>query len=92
MFKCNQFAHIVKNCPQNKRHAEKPEHSNIADFSNGRDSFEVEDMGLWIGTNINTNVWFIFSRATKYMTNNRSLFIDYKQYEYPVDVYLGTAQ
>ena len=87
-FKCNQFGHIVKNCPQNKRFAEKREHSNFTDYSNGKDSFEIEDMGLWIGANTNSNEWFIDSGATKHMTNNRSLLFDYQQYEYPVNIYL----
>ena len=89
--KCNQVGHIVKNCTQNKRYSAKHEHSNNAEFSNGEDSFEVEDMALLSGTKASINEWFIDSGATKHMTCNSSLLFDFKQYDHPLKIYLGES-
>ena len=90
-FKCNQVGHIVKNCTQNKIYSAKHEHSNIADFSSGEDSFAVEGMALLSGTKTSINEWFIDSGATKYMTCNGSLLFDFKQYDHPLKIYLGDS-
>ena len=73
------------------RYSAKHEHSNIADFSNVEDSFEVEDMALLSGTKTSINEWFIDSGAAKHMICNRSLLFDFKQYDNPLKIYLGDS-
>ena len=77
-YKCNQVGHIVRNCPLNRNNS-KGEHTNIA---------EGGDAAL-ISCTESTNEWFIDSAATKHMTHNKSLLMNYTQYKTPTDIYLG---
>ena len=77
-YKCNQVGHIVRNCPLNRNNS-KGEHTNIA---------EGGGVAL-IPCTEPTNEWFIDSAATKHMTHDKSLLINYTQYKTPTDIYLG---
>ena len=77
-YKCNQVGHIVRNCPLNRNNS-KGEHTNIA---------EGGGVAL-ISCTEPTNEWFIDSAATKHMTRDKSLLINYTQYKTPTDIYLG---
>ena len=77
-YKCNQVGHIVRNCPLNRNNS-KEEHSNVAEGGN---------VAL-ISCTEPTNEWFIDSAATKHMTHDKSLLINYTQYKTPTDIYLG---
>ena len=57
----------------------KGEHSNVA---------EGGDVAL-ISCTEPTNEWFIDSGATKHVTHDKSLLINYTQYKTPTDIYLG---
>ena len=76
--KCTQVGHIVRNCPLNRNNS-KGEHSNVA---------EGGDVAL-ISCTEPTNEWFIDSAATKHMTHDKSLLINYTQYKTPTDIYVG---
>ena len=89
-FKCNQSGHIVKNCPQNKQNAGRTEHSNIADNSLSDDK-KYEDVALPSSITNRTNEWFIDSGATKHMTFDRSIMINFVKYEHPLSIYLGDS-
>ena len=89
-FKCNQFGHIEKNCPQNKRNAGRNEHSNIGENSLSDDE-KYEDVALLSSTKNRTNEWFIDSGATKHMTFDRSIIINFVKYEHPLKIYLGDS-
>ena len=89
-FKCNQFGHIVKNCPQNKKNAGRTDHSNIAENSLSDDE-KYEDVALLSSITNRTNEWFIDSGATKYMTFDRSIMINFVKFEHPLNIYLGDS-
>ena len=76
----------MKNYPLNK-------HSgvNIAENSEHSESqgFESEDVALSLSTNDRTSKWFIDSAATKHMTYNRSILMDFIQYKHSLKTYLG---
>ena len=80
-FKCNQNGHIVRNCPfNNNRNFSRNEASNMA---------EIEGIALISSTTNQRNEWFIDSAATKHMTSNRNILIDYVTYKQPTKIYLG---
>ena len=89
-FKCKQFGHIVKNCPQNKRNAGGTEHSNIAENILSDDE-KYEDVALLSSITNRTNKWFIDSGATKHMTLDRSIMINFVKYEHPMKIYFGDS-
>ena len=76
-YKCNQVGHIVRNCPLNRSNS-KGEHSNVA-----------EGGIALISSTEPTSEWFIDSAATKHMTHDKSLLMNYIQYKTPTDIYLG---
>ena len=67
-YKCNQVGHIVRNCPLNRSNS-KGEHSNVA---------EGGCIAL-ISSTEPTSEWFIDSAATKHMTHDKSLLMNYIQ-------------
>ncbi len=77
-YKCNQVGHIVRRCPLN-RSSGKGEHSNVA---------EGGGVAL-ISSAEPTSEWFIDSAATKHMTHDKSLLVNYTEYKTPTDIYLG---
>ena len=80
-FKCNQNGHIMRNCPfNNNRNFSRNEASNMA---------ENEGIALISSITNQRNEWFIDSAATKHMTSNRNILIDYVTYKQPTKIYLG---
>ena len=86
--RCSRIGHVVKNCPLNKRNS-----VNIAENSERSESqgFESDDVALSSSTNDRTSEWFSDSAATKHMTYNRSLLMDFIQYKDPLKIYLGVS-
>ena len=76
-YRCGQFGHIVRNCPK------KNENSNMA---------ESDGIALISSAASRTNKcqkWFIDSAATKHMTYDKGILVDYVQYKQPTNIYLG---
>ena len=95
-FKCQEFGHIVKNCPLNKR---KPEYSHVTeDCKEHSDINELEtdlpvnfqELGLISSTKIKlSNGWFIDSAASKHMTYEKSIIHDFTEFHEPMEIHLG---
>ena len=79
-FKCKQAGHIVRNCPLNNNRNYKGEQSHLVE--------EGKHIAL-ISTMEPNDKWFIDSAATKHMTHNKNLLMDYIEYDTPTEIYLG---
>ena len=77
-YKCPQIGHFVKNCPLNRiaEHDCKQQDDSIA---------------LNSSTTCRNRVirWYIDSGATKHMTFEKDLIVDFYEYEQPSKIYLG---
>ncbi|CAB4021584.1 Retrovirus-related Pol poly from transposon TNT 1-94, partial [Paramuricea clavata] len=85
-YKCQQIGHIVKNCPLNRKNNQ----SNVAEEST---RLEQQDGEIALNSTSTSskqnNHWFIDSGATKHMTFQRHLIVDYVKYKQPSKIYLG---
>ncbi len=79
-FKCKQVGHIARNCSFNNNRNNKSEQSHIVE--------QVQHLAL-ISTMEPNDKWYIDSAATKHMTHNRNLLVDYVKYDTPTEIYLG---
>ncbi len=79
-FKCKQVGHIARNCSFNNIRNNKNEQSHIVE--------EVQHLAL-ISTMEPNDKWYIDSAATKHMTHNKNLLVDYVKYDTPTEIYLG---
>ena len=80
----------MKTCPQNKKSAGRTERSNSAENSLSDDK-QYEDVALLSSITNRTNEWFIDSGATKHMTFDRSIMINFIKYEHTLNIYLGDS-
>ena len=83
-YKCEQYGHIVKNCPLNKKNGK----SNIAEHKEENQGCEMALNSMTSERN-EKDYWFIDSGATKHMTSHKELIIDYVVYKAPSKIYLG---
>ena len=82
-FKCQQVGHFVKNCPLNRTQG----HSSIAehDCKQQDDSIALNSSTTCRNRDI---CWYIDSGATKHMTFEKDLIVDFYEYEQPSKIYL----
>ena len=86
-FKCQQIGHIVKNCPLNNQ---KHNQSNVAEENTGSKQQDGEiALNSTLTNSKQSNQWFIDSGATKHMTFQKELIVDYIKYKQPSKIYLG---
>ena len=83
-YKCQQISHFVENCPLNRRQ----DHSSIAehDYKQQDDSIALNSSTTCQNRDIR---WCIDSSATKHMTFEKDLIVDFYKYEQPSKIYLG---
>ena len=83
-YKCQQIGHFVKNCPLNRRQG----HSSIAehDCKQQDDSIALNSSTTCRNRDIR---WYIDSGATKHMTFEKDLIVDFYEYEQPSKIYLS---
>ena len=83
-YKCQQIGHFVKNRPLNRRQG----HSSIS-----KDDCKQQDDSITLNSSAtcrNRDIrWYIDSGATKHMTFEKDLIVDFHEYEQPSDIYLG---
>ena len=83
-YKCQQIGHFVKNCPLKRKQG----HLSIAEH----DCKQQDDsIALNSSTTCRNRVirWYIDSGATKHMTFEKDLIVDFYEYEQPSKIYLG---
>ena len=78
-YKCQQVGHLVKTFPLNGKHG----HSSIAEHDCKQQN---DDIALTSGM---TCRWYIDSGATKHMTFEKDLIVDFIEYKQPSKNYLG---
>ena len=91
--KCKQFGHVVKNCPQNKKRGE----SYIADTDAITEEIkthtiegQLEEIALPASTRCKlNNGWYVDSGATRHMTFQKNLLLDFVEFNKPSRIYLG---
>ena len=83
-YKCRQIGHFVKNCPLNRTQG----HLSIAehDCKQQNDSIALNSSTTCRNRDIR---WYIDSGATKHMTFEKDLIVDFYEYEQPSKIYLG---
>ena len=83
-YKCPQIGHFVKNCPLNRRQG----HSSMAkhDCKQQHDSIALNSSTTCRNRDIR---WYIDSGATKHMTFEKDLIVDFDEYEQPSKIYLS---
>eukprot|EP00795_Rhopilema_esculentum_P007491 gene7491-13268_t len=95
-FKCQEFGHIVKNCPLNKR---KTAYSHIVEEKHPQEaannakviqSIDFQEMGLISSTKGElSDGWYIDSAASKHMTYEKGILLDFVGYKKPMEIHLG---
>ena len=83
-YKCQQVVHFVKNCPLNRKHG----HSSIAEHDCKQQNGDIALNSSMIRRKLD-NHWYIDSGATKHMTFDKDLIVDFMKYEQPSKIYLG---
>ena len=91
--KCKQFGHVVKNCPQNKKRGE----SYIADTDAITEEIktrtiedQLEEIALPASTRCElTNGWYVDSGATRHMTFQKNLLLDFVEFNKPSRICVG---
>ena len=83
-YKCQQVGHFVKNCPLNRKHV----HSSIAEHDCKQQNDDIALNSSMIRRKLD-NHWYIDSGATKHMTLEKDLIVDFIKYEQPSKIYLG---
>ena len=83
-YKCQQVGHFVKNCPLNRKHG----HSSIAEHDCKQQNDDIALNSSMIRRKLD-NHWYIDSGATKHMTFEKDLIVDFMKYEQPSKIYLG---
>ena len=83
-YKCRQIGHFVKNCPLNRTQG----HPSIAEHDCKQQN---DSIALNSSTTCRNRVirWYIDSGATKHMTFEKDLIVDFYEYEQPSKIYLG---
>ena len=82
-YKCQQVSHFVKNCPLNRKHG----HLSIEEHDCKQKN---DDLALHSGmTCRKRDNWYIDSGATKHMTFDKDLIVDFIEYKQPSKIYLG---
>ena len=88
-FKCGKLGHIVRNCSLNKKGSRNQ--SYLAD-GNGevQASPKKDEIALSSASSQGrSKLWYIDSGATKHMTSEKDLIVDYVQYPHPSEIFLG---
>ena len=83
-YKCQQVGHFVKNCPLNRKHG----HSSIVEHDCKQQNGDIALNSSMIRRKLD-NHWYIDSGATKHMTFEKDLIVDFMKYEQPSKIYLG---
>ena len=96
-FKCQEYGHIVKNCPLNNKKGAG--HSIVVQENKGEPDakqesikqdqnqleLDFQEISLVRSTNCKfTNGWYIDSAASKHMTFNKDLIFDFIEYNRPI--------
>ena len=71
-YKCQQVGHFVKNCPLNRKHG----HSSIAEHDCKQQNDDIALNSSMIRRKLD-NHWYIDSGATKHMTFEKDLIVDF---------------
>ena len=95
-FKCQEFGHIVKDCPLNKR---KSAYSHVTEDCKGNKevtelqkdlAVNFQELGLISSTTTKlSDGWFIDSAASKHMTYEKSIIHDFTEFHEPMEIHLG---
>ena len=88
-FKCGKLGHIVRNCSLNKKGSRNQ--SYLAD-GNGevQASPKKDEIALSSASSQGrSKLWYIDSGATKHMTSEKDLIVDYVQNPQPSEIFLG---
>jgi hypothetical protein len=88
-FKCGKLGHIARTCPLNKKNSRYQSY-----VAEGNSEVQAEkrgdDVALSCTSNQDTSkLWYIDSGATKHMTSNKNLIVNYVQYPQPSEIFLG---
>ena len=94
--KCKQFGHVMKNCPQNKKGSE----SYIVDTDAITEEIkthtiedQLEEIALPASTRCElNNGWHVDSGATRHMTFQNNLLLDFLEFNKPSRICLGDNQ
>ena len=89
-FKCQKHGHIARNCPLNKKNGRYQLYVAEENNEDGA-SPKGDDVALTSASSQDKGhqLWYIDSGATKHMTSNKSLFVNYVQYPQPTEIFLG---
>ena len=88
-FKCGKLGHIVRNCPLNKKGSSFQ--SYVAEGNSEVQASPKEDDFALSSTSSRerSKLWYIDSGATKHMTSQKDLIVNYIQYPQPSEIFLG---